>query len=53
MAELIEMRFGLWLQRAQRTIYVLDGDPDPPWEGEIFFWGGEGLPIVKYMDALP
>jgi len=44
-AELIEMPFGL------RTLvdpgnHVLDGGPDPPWEGAIFLGGMErGSPL--------
>jgi len=31
--------------------HVLDGGPDPPWEGAILD-GAEGRPIVKYRDTL-
>ena len=30
--------------------HVLDGGPDPPWEGAIF--RGKGRSIVKYRDTL-
>ena len=30
--------------------YVLDGGPDPPWEGQ--FWGEKRRPIVKYRVSL-
>jgi len=30
--------------------HVLDGGPDPPWEGAIL--RGKGCPIVKYMNTL-
>ena len=30
--------------------HVLDGGPDPPWEGEIL--RGKGRPIVKYIGTL-
>jgi len=48
MAAAIKMSFGL------RTLvgpgnHVLNGGPDPPWEGAFF--GGEH-PIVKYRDTL-
>ena len=34
MAELIEMPFVLWARMASGN-HVLDGGPDPPWEGAI------------------
>jgi len=36
----IELPFGLttWVDPGN---HVLDGGPDPPWEGAIFFLGGE------------
>jgi len=46
----IEMPFGLTTRMGPRN-YVLDGGPDPRWEGAIL--GRKGLPIVKYRDALP
>jgi len=30
--------------------HVLDGGPDPPWEGVIF--RGKGCPMAKYRDIL-
>ena len=39
-AELIEMPFGL-MTRVGPRYHVLDGDPIPQEEGEIFFWGGK------------
>jgi len=30
--------------------HVLDGDPDPPWDGAILW--GKGQPIVKYRDTV-
>jgi len=49
MAEPIEMPFGRGT-RVGPGNHVLDGGPDPPWEGVIF--GGNGRPIVKYRDTL-
>jgi len=48
-AETIQMPFGLWAWMGPRN-HVLDGGPDPPWEGTIL---GKGRPIVKYKDFLP
>jgi len=48
-AETIEMPFGLWARMGPIN-HVLDGGPDPPWEGAIL---GKGSPIVKYRDCLP
>jgi len=31
--------------------HVLDGGPDPPWEGAIL--GGKEAGVVKYGDSLP
>ena len=45
-----EMPFGL-RTRVGPGNHVLDGDPDPPWEGAILR-GGKGRPIVKYRDTL-
>jgi len=45
----IEMLFGL-RTRVGPGNHVLDGRPDPPWEGAIFT--GKGRPIVKYRDTL-
>ena len=50
MAELIEMPFGLRCQVGPGN-HVLDGGPDPPWEGAIL-QKGNGHPIVKYRDIL-
>ena len=48
----IVMLFGLRTWVSPRK-HVLDGGPDPPWEGTSFFWGGgNGSPILKYRDAL-
>jgi len=49
MAAPMEMPFGLrtWVGPENQ---VLEGDPDPPWEGAIL--RGKGRPIVKYMDTL-
>jgi len=43
------MPFGLrtWVVPGN---HVLDGGPDPPWEGAIL--RGKGRPIVKYRDTL-
>jgi len=49
-AETIEMPFGLWALVGARN-HVLDGGPDPLWEGAIL--GGKRRPIVKYGDTLP
>jgi len=48
-AEPIEMPFGL-RTRVGLGNHVLDGDPDPPWEGAIL---GERLAHCKYRDFLP
>jgi len=48
-AELIEMPFGL-RTRVGPGNHVLDGGPDPPWEGAIL--AGKRRPIVKYGDTL-
>jgi len=48
-AEPIKAPFGLWARMSPRH-HVLDGGPDPPWEGAILAIGG---PIVKYRDFLP
>ena len=45
MAALIEMSFRLRTLVGPKNS-VLDGGPDPPWEGAIF--RGEGRPVVKY-----
>jgi len=45
--EPIEMTFWLCARMGPRN-HVLDGDPDPPWEGAIL---GKGAPIVKYRDT--
>ena len=45
-----EIQFGLWTWVGPRN-HVLDGDEDPPWEGEILR-RGKGRPIVKYRDIL-
>ena len=42
MAEPIEMPFGLWARMGPRN-HVLDGVPDPRWEGAIF--GERGGPL--------
>jgi len=34
MAELIKMLYGLWAGMGPRS-HMLDGGPDPPWEGAI------------------
>ena len=47
--EPIEMQFGLRTLVGPRN-HVLDGGPDPPWEGAIL--RGKGRPIVKYRDTL-
>jgi len=47
MAAPIEMLFGLRTQVGPGN-HVLDGGPDPPWEGPIL--RGKGHPIVKYSD---
>jgi len=49
MAELIEMSFGLrtWVGPGN---HVLNGSPDPPWEGAIL--RRKARPIVKYRDTL-
>jgi len=44
----IEMPFGLETQVGPGN-HVLDGSPDPPWEGAIL--RGKGPPIVKYRDT--
>ena len=46
----IEMPFGL-RTRVGPGNHVLDGGPDPPWEGAILRWG-KGHPIVKHRDTL-
>jgi len=38
-AETIQMPFGLWAWMGPRN-HVLDGGPDPPWEGAILGKGG-------------
>jgi len=48
-AQPIEMPFGLRARVGSRN-HVLDGGPDPPWEGAIF---GERGAFVKYTDCLP
>jgi len=45
----IEMPFGLRTRVGPRN-HVLDGGPDPPWEGAIL--RGKGATIVKYRDNL-
>jgi len=42
MAEPIKMPFMLRTRVGQRN-HVLDGGPDPPWEGAIF--RGRGIPL--------
>ena len=49
-AEPIEMLFRLWTQVGQSN-HVLDGGPDPPYEGGNFE-GERGDLIVKYRDTL-
>jgi len=46
----ILMPFGL-RTRVVPMNHVLDGGPDPPWEGAILR-GWKGHPIVKYRDTL-
>ena len=48
-AEPIKMPFELrtWVDPVN---HVLDGGPDPPWEGTIL--RGKGHPIVKHRDTL-
>jgi len=41
-AEPIERLCGLWTQMGLN--HVLDGGPDPPWEGAILR-GGRGVPL--------
>ena len=48
-AEPIEMPFGL-RTLADPGNNVLDGGPEPPWEGENL--GEKERPIVKYRDTL-
>jgi len=43
MAEPIERAFGLLTLLGSRN-HVLDGGPDPPWEGAVL--RGEGRPMV-------
>ena len=45
----IEIPFWLRTLVGPRN-HVLDGGPDPPWEGAILL--GKGHPIVKYRDTL-
>ena len=45
----IEMPFGL-RTRVCPGHHVLDGGPDPPWEGAI--WRGKGRPIVNYRNTM-
>jgi len=45
--EPIEMPFGL-RTRVDPGNHVLDGGPDPPWEGSIL--REKGRPIVKYVE---
>jgi len=49
MAEPIEVPFGMWT-RVGPTKHVLDGGPDPPYEGTIL--RGKGQSIVKHWDSL-
>ena len=42
------MLFGMW--GGGPSNHVLDGGPDPPWEGAILGWR-MGHPIVKYMNC--
>ena len=42
-AALIEMTFGFRTRVGQRN-HVLDGSPDPPWEGAILR-GERGIPL--------
>ena len=44
-AELIEMPFGLWARMGPRN-RVLDGGPDPTWEGSIL--GERGTQLKVY-----
>jgi len=37
----IEMPFGLWVRMDPRN-HKLDGGPDPPWEGAVLTFGGQG-----------
>ena len=51
-AEPIKMPFGLRTWLGPRD-HVLDGVQIQPWQGaSLFFWGGNGRPIVKYRDIL-
>ena len=43
-AEPVEIRFTLWTWVCPRN-NVLDGDPDPPWEGAILRGEGAGGPL--------
>jgi len=45
----MKMLFRLWALMG-RSNHVLDGDPDPPWEGEILRGGRSGS-FVKYSDT--
>jgi len=48
-AKLIDIPFGLRTPVGPGN-HVLDGGPEPPWEGAIL--RGKGHPIVKYRDTL-
>jgi len=43
-AALVEMPFGLGTWVGPRN-HVLDGGPDTPWEGVIYFEGERGAPL--------
>jgi len=49
LAEPIQILFGLRTAVGPMN-HVLDGDPDPPWEGAVL--RGKGRPITKYRDTL-
>jgi len=49
MAAPIEMPFGLRTPASPGN-HVLDGGPDPPWEGAIL--RGKGHTVVKYRETL-
>jgi len=49
-AEPIEIPFGLWTRVRPRN-HILDGGPDPAWEGSIL--RGKERPIAKYREYYP
>jgi len=49
-AELSEMPYGVWAWVGPKN-HVLDGGPDPPWEGAVLC--GKGRPISKYRECHP